>query len=204
MTTVRLGAGLLAAAPVTLIVFDVLRYGRDHLTAARTRCAARCWTISACRSPAPCRYRPRSPATPRRCWPPHASRAMRESCSSGPPRSTIPGGAPATGSRSGTSRPLMLRVGGWLPGTGARAHLAGSVLMGLPGPGVLEFASAVGSGLSIAELRQLTVLLESVEQPVPPFTGPLPPAITRRARWARPVITAEVAYLERTPSGRLH
>ena len=29
--TVRPGAGLLAAVPVTLIVFDVLRYGRDHL-----------------------------------------------------------------------------------------------------------------------------------------------------------------------------
>ena len=27
--------------------------------------------------------------------------------------------------------------------------------------------------------------------------------IARRARWARPVITAEVEYLERTPSGRL-
>jgi ATP-dependent DNA ligase len=27
-----------------------------------------------------------------------------------------------------------VRVGGWLSGTGARVHLAGSVLMGLPGP----------------------------------------------------------------------
>jgi ATP-dependent DNA ligase len=96
-----------------------------------------------------------------------------------------------------------VRVGGWLPGTGARRHLAGSVLMGLPRPGALEFAGAVGSGLSMAELRELTILLESLEQPVSPFTGPLPPAVTRRARWARPVITAEVTYLERTPSGRL-
>ena len=31
----------------------------------------------------------------------------------------------------------------------------------------------------------------------------LPAAITRHARWARPVIAVEVAYLERTPSGRL-
>jgi bifunctional non-homologous end joining protein LigD len=30
-------------------------------------------------------------------------------------------------------RAAELRVGGWLPGTDARAHLAGSVLMGLPG-----------------------------------------------------------------------
>jgi bifunctional non-homologous end joining protein LigD len=96
-----------------------------------------------------------------------------------------------------------VRVGGWLPGTGARARLAGSVLAGLSRPGALEFAGAVGGGLSMAGLRELTVVLEAVEQPGSPFTGPLPPAITRHARWARPVITAEVAYLERTPSGRL-
>jgi bifunctional non-homologous end joining protein LigD len=98
---------------------------------------------------------------------------------------------------------VAVRVGGWLPGTGARAHLARSVLMGLPRPGAMEFAGTVGSGLSMAELRELATLLESLEQPVPPFTGPLPPAITQRARWAQPVITAEIAYLERTPSRRL-
>jgi bifunctional non-homologous end joining protein LigD len=66
-----------------------------------------------------------------------------------------------------------------------------------------EFAGAVGSGLSMTELGELTALLESLEQPASPFTGPLPPAITRHARWARPVLAAEVTYLERTPSGRL-
>jgi bifunctional non-homologous end joining protein LigD len=100
-------------------------------------------------------------------------------------------------------RAAEVRVGGWLPGTGARRHLAGSVLMGLPGPGALEFAGTVGSGLSMAELRELTPLLESVEQAVSPFAGPVPADIARRARWTRPVIAAEVAYLERTPSGRL-
>ena len=96
-----------------------------------------------------------------------------------------------------------MRVGGWLPGTGARRALAGSVQMGLPRPGVLEFAGTVGSGLSIAELRELTAVRESVEQPVSPFTAPVPTDIARCARWARPVIAAKVAYLERTPSGRL-
>jgi bifunctional non-homologous end joining protein LigD len=50
-------------------------------------------------------------------------------------------------------RRAEVRVGGWLPGTGARRHLAGSVLVGLPGPGALEFAGTVGSGFSMAELR---------------------------------------------------
>jgi ATP-dependent DNA ligase len=44
-----------------------------------------------------------------------------------------------------------VRVGGWLPGTGGRRNLAGSVLMGLPRPGALEFAVTVGSGLTVAE-----------------------------------------------------
>jgi hypothetical protein len=35
--------------------------------------------------------------------------------------------------------------------------------MGLPGPGALEFAGAVGSGLSMAEPREPTGLLESLE-----------------------------------------
>ena len=55
--------------------------------------------------------------------------------------------------------------------------------MGLPRPGALEFAGTVGSGLSMAELVELTALRETVEQPVSPFTGPLPPEITRQARW---------------------
>jgi bifunctional non-homologous end joining protein LigD len=100
-------------------------------------------------------------------------------------------------------RAASVRVGGWLPGTAGRRNMAGSVLMGLPWQGALEFAGTVGSGLSVAELRELTALLESVEQPVSPFAGPLPTAITRQARWARPVLAAEVTYLERTPSGRL-
>ncbi len=75
--------------------------------------------------------------------------------------------------------------------------------MGLPRPGALEFAGTVGSGLSTAELRELTALLEAVEQPASPFAGPLPAEIVRQARWAWPVLAAEVTYLERTPSGGL-
>jgi ATP-dependent DNA ligase len=57
----------------------------------------------------------------------------------------------------------------------------------------------------VAERRELTALPESAEQPVSPFAGPLPAAVARHAWWARPVITAEVAYLERTrPDGVRH
>ena len=73
--------------------------------------------------------------------------------------------------------------------------MAGSELMGLPRPGALEFAGTVGSGLSVAELVELTALRETAEQPVSPFTGPLPPQITRQARPVRPVFAAEATYL---------
>lgn len=74
--------------------------------------------------------------------------------------------------------------------------------MAYPGR-ALELAGTVGSGLPVAVLRELTALLKLVEQPVSPFAGPLPAAVAQHARWARPVIAAEVADLERTPSGRL-
>jgi hypothetical protein len=68
-----------------------------------------------------------------------------------------------------------------------------TAVAGLP-PDAAEFVAEVKwDGL------RACALLESVEQPVSPFTGLLPPAITRQARWARPVIAAEVSYLERTP-----
>ena len=37
-------------------------------------------------------------------------------------------------------------IGGWLPGAGARSPLAGSVLVGAPGPGGLDYLGSVGSG----------------------------------------------------------
>lgn len=55
-------------------------------------------------------------------------------------------------------RAIDVHVGGWLPGNGARSRLAGSVLMGIPGRAGLEFAGAVGSGLFLPELRELTTM----------------------------------------------
>lgn len=94
-------------------------------------------------------------------------------------------------------------IGGWLPGAGWRARLAGSILAGQPGPNGLAFLGQVGSGFSEAELTQLTARLRDLEQPGSPFAGPLPAPVERQAHWVRPVLAAEVAYSELTPSGRL-
>jgi bifunctional non-homologous end joining protein LigD len=199
MTAGRPGAGLLAAVPVTLIVFDVLRSGRDHLAGSwyvLRRALLEDLGLPVCGAM-------QVPAA----FPGEAAAllaATREQGLQGivlkrPAWLYHPGRRARDWLKIRHIHTAGVRVGGWLPGTGARARLAGPVLAGLPRPGALEFAGAAGGGLSMAGLRELTVVLEAVEQPSSPFTGPLPPAITRHARWARPVITAEVAYLGRHP-----
>jgi bifunctional non-homologous end joining protein LigD len=94
-------------------------------------------------------------------------------------------------------------VGGWLPGAGQRARLPGSLLVGLPGKAGLEYAGSVGTGFTQEALRELAGLLSDLERPDSPFADALPPSIARHAHWVRPALAAEVAYLERTPAGRL-
>ena len=80
---------------------------------------------------------------------------------------------------------------------------AGSLLVGAPGPGRLAFRGQVGSGISAAAGRELAAALTALRQPQPPFAGPLPPGAARAARWARPVLTCEVAYAGLTSAGLL-
>ena len=203
MTARQPGTGLLAAVPVTLIIFDVLWSGREHLLRSPYVLRRALLEDLGLQVPGTVQVPP--------AFPGDAAALLRASRDQGyegimlkrPASLYHPGRRTRQWLKIRNTRAVDVRVGGWLPGTGSRRHLAGSVLMGIPRPGALEFAGRVGSGLSMAELRELTTLLQSLEQPVSPFTGPLPAAITRHARWARPVITAEVAYLERTPSGRL-
>ena len=203
MSAGRPGAGLLAAVPVTLIVFDVLRSGRDHLMRSPYVLRRALLDDLGLQVPGTVQVPPAFPGDAAALLDATRDQGLEGIVLKRPASLYHPGRRTREWLKLRNIRAVQVRAGGWLPGTGARAHLAGSVLMGIRRPGALEFAGAVGSGLSMAELRELTALLESVEQPVSPFTGPLPPAITRHARWARPVITAEVTYLERTPSGRL-
>lgn len=94
-------------------------------------------------------------------------------------------------------------IGGWLPGNGTRLSLAGSVIVGRPGRGGLEYLGQVGSGFTVRELRELTSRLRLLEQLSSPFAEPLPQAVARRAHWVQPVLNAEVTYGELTPAGRL-
>jgi len=114
----------------------------------------------------------RFPGLPRRCWPPPAIRAWRGSCSSGQSPCVAPGGVPhwlkirniravdmPGFPAAGFPAPAPART--W-PARCSRASLAGCA-------GVCRHRGQWLAG--VAELRELTAPLESLEQPVSPFTG---------------------------------
>ena len=96
-----------------------------------------------------------------------------------------------------------LVVGGWAPGAGGRSARLGAVLLGeRTAGGGLRYVGRVGSGLTQAEIADLTRRLSDLAVDASPFDagGPQPP---RGARWARPVLVGDVAFSERSASGQL-
>ncbi|MFY1635728.1 non-homologous end-joining DNA ligase [Solwaraspora sp. WMMB335] len=100
-------------------------------------------------------------------------------------------------------------VGGWRPG----ARRIGGLLVGVPahkGPvdaagavGALRFSGRVGGGIGSAAERALLAALEPLRTDAPPFDAPLPREDARGAIWVRPEIVIEVRYGQQTPDGRL-
>lgn len=91
-------------------------------------------------------------------------------------------------------------VGGWRPG----ARRIGGLLVGVPGPdGRLIYRGRVGGGIGAAIERELLTELEPLRTPDPPFSGDVPREDARGALWVRPRIVVEVKYGQRTPDGRL-
>lgn len=93
-------------------------------------------------------------------------------------------------------------IGGWVPGKGRRADRIGALLLGVPGPdGRLDYCGHVGTGFTETVLDELRERLRPLEQPDPPFRAP--PGEARMARWTRPVLVGEVQFTEWTDDGRL-
>jgi bifunctional non-homologous end joining protein LigD len=203
MTAGRPSARLAAAVPVTLIVFDLLRVASRSLL--RNPHAQRRALLDDLGLTVPGIIEV-PPA-----FPGDAVALLQASITQGyegvmlkqPASAYLPGRRSADWVKIKNIRALDVQVGGWLPGSGNRARRPGSLLVGVPGPAGLEFAGAVGTGFTQAALRELAVLLSGLEQPTSPFADVLPAPIARQARWVKPVLAAEVAYLERTPAGRL-
>ncbi|GAC1444644.1 MAG: hypothetical protein NVSMB55_21650 [Mycobacteriales bacterium] len=94
-------------------------------------------------------------------------------------------------------------IAGWKPGEGGRAGRIGSLLLGVQGPGGLEYAGHVGTGFTAATLAQLGALLEPTRIAESAFTTAVPRMHAKDAVWVQPRLVAEIDYTEWTRDGRL-
>ncbi|MBO4205048.1 non-homologous end-joining DNA ligase [Micromonospora echinofusca] len=191
-------ARLAAAAPVTYLIFDLLRLRGTDLTGwpyHRRRAALADLGLGAARWAVPPDF-PDGPAT---------YTAAGEHGLEGVLAKRVD-----SVYRAGVRSPDWVKVklevtgdfvvGGWRPG----ARRIGGLLVGVPGPdGRLTYRGRVGGGIGAAVERELLAELEPLRTSDPPFRGDVPREDARGAIWVRPTIVVEVKYGQRTPDGRL-
>jgi bifunctional non-homologous end joining protein LigD len=91
-------------------------------------------------------------------------------------------------------------VGGWRPGS----RPIGGLLVGVVRPdGQLTYRGRVGGGIGAALHAQLLRELTPLRSPVCPFAGRLPRQDSQGAIWVTPGVVVEVRYGQLTPEGRL-
>ncbi|MDQ0729755.1 ATP-dependent DNA ligase [Arthrobacter sp. B1I2] len=101
-----------------------------------------------------------------------------------------------------TEKTQEVVVGGWRPGKGGRQDTVGSLLVGIPDGGKLQYVGRVGSGFSSRELTELRQTVERLGRKTSPFHDvPRPDAAD--AHWVSPELVGEVTYSEWTGPGRL-
>ncbi len=92
-------------------------------------------------------------------------------------------------------------VGGYTAPGGGRVGF-GALLVGAYQDGVLRYVGKVGTGFDEALLRRLSGRLRELEVDEPPFEAGLARA-PKDAHWVRPVLVAQVAFMEWTWEGGL-
>lgn len=115
----------------------------------------------------------------------------------------LPGRRSASWVKVKNHRTQEVVIGGWTAGQGNRGGTIGSLVLGVPGPGGLEYVGNVGTGFSRGVLTDVLARLRRIEQPGPAFVGTLPARATVGARWTRPELVGEVEFAEWTRDGRL-
>lgn len=93
-------------------------------------------------------------------------------------------------------------VGGWRPETG-RPDVLGALLIGSPGPDGLIFRGRIGSGLAGATGSRLLPRLRELADDTAPFSSALPRAEVTGTHWLRPELVIDVEYHAMTADGRL-
>lgn len=93
-------------------------------------------------------------------------------------------------------------IGGWRPGKGNRASKVGSLLMGVPMDGQLQYVGRVGTGFSEQELEEIGTKLKKLERKTSPLAQ-VPRADTTDVHWVSAKLVGEVQFSERTGSGKM-
>jgi bifunctional non-homologous end joining protein LigD len=94
-------------------------------------------------------------------------------------------------------------IGGWRTGEGSRSGGIGSLLMGIPDDGGLDFAGRVGTGFTERDLERLQKTLTPLRSNESPFNASLSRQDARGVTFVYPRVVGEVRYSERTKDGRL-
>ncbi|MGC5017061.1 non-homologous end-joining DNA ligase [Micromonospora sp. DT47] len=191
-------ARLAAAAPVTYMIFDLLRLRGEDLTGRsyrERRVALESLGLGAARWAVPPDF-PDGPATYEAAGEHGLEGVMAKRVDS----------AYRPGVRSPDWVKVKLEVtadfvvGGWRPG----ARKIGGLLVGVPRPdGRLTYRGRVGGGIGAATERELLRELEPLRSGTSPFAEDVPREDVRGAIWVTPQVVVEVKYGQRTPDGRL-
>jgi bifunctional non-homologous end joining protein LigD len=90
---------------------------------------------------------------------------------------------------------------GWRPGSGNRSGTIGSLLLATPNGDGWRYVGRVGSGFSDKALKELQQRLAPLARKTPPVD--VARADAKDAHWVRPALVGEVTFSEETPDGRL-
>lgn len=94
-------------------------------------------------------------------------------------------------------------VCGWKPGAGGRIGRIGSLLLGVHDDRGLVYAGHVGTGFTGATLALLQARLAPLARTAAPYDVPVPREQARDAVWVEPVLVADVDHSGWTRDGRL-
>jgi bifunctional non-homologous end joining protein LigD len=197
----RRARALAAAAPATLIVFDVVRlYGVDltgrtwqerREVLERLEASGQAWQLSPV-------YDDRDAlvaATLEQGLEGVVAKRRRSRY--------VPGARSADWVKLAHRRSETCLVGGWRPETGDAGRV-GALLIGLPTADGLRFAGRVGSGLAGDVVQErLGPLLAAGRRASSPFVDAVPRADAAGAAWVEPTVQVEVRHLGHTDGGRL-
>ncbi|MGV0793690.1 ATP-dependent DNA ligase [Mycolicibacterium sp. XJ1819] len=94
-------------------------------------------------------------------------------------------------------------IGGWRRGEGGRSSGIGSLMLGIPADGGLQFVGRVGTGFTDKALAELKKILTPLQTDESPFNDALPRQDAKGVTFVRPELVGEVRYSERTSDDRL-